>query len=67
MRYFTNGFSVRNKLIYRSHDNHLVPFTDKFPDNILPEIVYIPGSVGDNDNSFWIHFFREDKLMPMVS
>ncbi len=67
MRYFTNGFGIGNKLIYRCHDNHLVPFMDEFPDDILPEIVNIPGGIGYNDDSLWVHFFSKENIMSMVS
>ena len=55
MRYFPVGFGVGNKLIYWCHDNHFVPLTDKLPDNILPEIVNIPGGIGDDDDFLWVH------------
>jgi hypothetical protein len=30
-------------------------FADEFPDDVLPEIVNIPGRVGDNGNLFGCH------------
>ena len=51
----TNGFGIRDKLIYRCHHYHLVSLTDEFPDDVLPEIVNVPGSVGDDDDFLWMH------------
>ena len=63
MCYFADGFGVGNKLIYWCHDNYFVPFMDKFPDNILPEIVNIPGGIGDDDDFLWVHYFVRGHVM----
>jgi len=70
VRHLKDGFCVDNKFIHRGHHNHLMPFLDELPYNVLPEIVNVPGSIGYDDDSFWVHFFiaayRGYKLMKII-
>jgi hypothetical protein len=39
---------VKNKLIDRCHNNNLMTFLDQLTYDVQPEIVNIPGRVGDD-------------------
>lgn len=43
---------IKNKLIHWRHDDDFMSFVDELPDDVEPEIVNIPGGVGNNDDAF---------------
>src|SRR6187551_2385822 len=43
-------FSVGNIFVDRSQHDHFMPFRNEFTDDIQPEIVNIPGGVGDDQD-----------------
>ena len=59
MRDLTHCFGVGNKLIHRSHDDDLVSFRYKLANDVQPEIVNIPGGVGDDGYFFWVHLLLD--------
>ena len=48
---FAHRLSIRDKLIHRCHHNYLIPLRNQLADDIEPEIIDIPGGVGDDEDA----------------
>ena len=61
MNDLANVLCIGDEFIHRCEHDDLMSFSDQLPDNVLPEIVDVPGGVGDDDDSF---HFRYTPLPP---